>query len=98
MSSMIAILLHKGASPVLTSGRVIRFGVPGSKVLTVGPVRDRVMSCLASSSVPMRISDIAEAVEDCEARVQKALRGLAREGQVEEIGVAGSAHLRFRII
>lgn len=99
MSSMIAQLLNKSAIPVLTPGRVIRFGMPDTKVLTAGPVRDRVVSCLESSSAPMRVSDIAEAVEDCETRVQKALRRLAREGKVEEIGAARSIHhLRYRMI
>ena len=95
---MIAQLLHKKALPEFLPGRVIRFGAPSTKALTVGPVRDRVMSCLESSSTPLRISDIAEAVEDCEGRVQKALNRLAREGRVEEIGVAGSVHLRFRMV
>lgn len=98
MSSMIAQLLNKKTLPVLAPGRVIRFGAPSTKALTVGPVRDRVMSCLESSSAPLRISDIAEAVEDCEGRVQKALSRLAREGRVEEIGVSGSMHLRFRMV
>lgn len=95
MSSMVAQLLNKTTLPVLVPGRVIRFGAPSTKAWTVGPVRDRVMSCLESSSTPLRISDIAEAVEDGEGRVQKALSRLVREGRVAEIGTSGSTHLRF---
>ena len=98
MSSMIALLLHGRGDPIQTPGRVIRFGVPAGHVLTDGPVRDRVVSCLESSTMPLRISDIAEAVEDCEMRVRRALLRLAREGQVEQIGVPGSLDLRFRRI
>ncbi len=99
MSSMIAMLLNKEGITVAKPGRVIRFGLPEGRVLTDGPVRDRVVSCLESSSAPMRISDIAEAVQDCEMRVQRALRKLTREGRVEEMGAASSSlNLRFRIL
>ncbi len=64
MTSMLAQLLLRPTMPKLSAGRLVRFGVSTSSVLTKGPLVDRVLCCLKGATTPMRLADISEAILD----------------------------------
>jgi hypothetical protein len=97
MSSLVTLILHKGWTPAVAPGRVIRFGVEEEKALTVGPIRQRVINCLEQSPIPLNNLDIADMVNDQVYRVSGVLRRLNREGLVEVIGKPGPGQ-RFTVV
>lgn len=96
MTSMIAHMLTRQTVINHSAGRLIRFGQTTSSTLTRGPLTERVLSCLRGATMPMRLADISEAINDCDSRSKKILNKLVKSGLVEAIGPVGFGQ-RFRL-
>ena len=96
MTSIVAHLLLKPSITPQTPGRLVRFGETSNQALTRGPLKERVHNCLRCASMPMRVADIAESINDYDSRVSRTLQKLVRDGLVEKIGEPGLGQ-RFRL-